>query len=87
MSPRRVAERRGLQGPFTLVKDGTATAATWPPHDGKLPSEEDQPAANFFFNAGTEGGRIVVDLGSVIDVKQVNTYSWHPGERWSLQFA
>jgi hypothetical protein len=50
-------------------------------HDGRVPTEEDQPAANFFFNAGTDGGRLLVDLGSAIDVKQVNTYSWHPGER------
>jgi hypothetical protein len=28
-------------------------------HDGAVPTEEDQPAENFFFNAGTEGGRIV----------------------------
>src|SRR5882724_1127830 len=27
-------------------------------HDGKLPTEEDQPAENFFFNADTEGGRV-----------------------------
>lgn len=45
--------------------------------DGALPSGADQPAANFFFRAGTDGGRIVADLGSVIDIKQVNTYSWH----------
>jgi hypothetical protein len=50
-------------------------------HDGKLPTEEDQPAANFFFNSGTEGGRILIDLGSAIDVKQVNTYSWHSNSR------
>ncbi|MEN6576038.1 MAG: family 16 glycoside hydrolase [Phycisphaerales bacterium] len=50
-------------------------------HDGRVPTEEDQPAANFFFNAGTDGGRILVDLGGVIEVKQVNTYSWHPGAR------
>ena len=50
-------------------------------HDGKLPTEEDEPAENFFFNAGTEGGRLLVDLGAVIDLKQVNTYSWHPGPR------
>jgi hypothetical protein len=50
-------------------------------HDGALPTEPDQPAENFFFNAGTDGGRIVVDLGSVLDVKQVNTYSWHPNTR------
>lgn len=50
-------------------------------HDGRLPAEEDQPTANFFFRAGSEGGRVQVDLGSVIAVKQVNTYSWHPGTR------
>lgn len=50
-------------------------------HDGKVPDEEDQPAANFFFNEGTEGGRIVVDLGAALPLKQVNTYSWHPGTR------
>jgi hypothetical protein len=50
-------------------------------HDGQLPTEEDQPAANFFFRAGTDGGRLQLDLGRVIAVKQVNTYSWHPNTR------
>ena len=50
-------------------------------HDGKIPTEDDQPGENFFFSAGTDGGRILVDLGSVIAVKQVNTYSWHPDTR------
>jgi hypothetical protein len=50
-------------------------------NDGKLPTDEDQPEENFFFNAGTEGGRIGIDLGKVIAVKQVNTYSWHPNTR------
>lgn len=50
-------------------------------HDGRLPSQADEPAANFFFNAGTEGGRIQIDLGSAIEIKQVNTYSWHGGSR------
>jgi hypothetical protein len=50
-------------------------------NDGTLPSEEDQPEKNFFFNAGTEGGRLALDLGSAINVKQVNTYSWHPNTR------
>ena len=50
-------------------------------HDGKLPSEADQPAANFFFNVATEGGRLGVDLGEVIEIKQVNTYSWHTDTR------
>jgi hypothetical protein len=50
-------------------------------NDGKLPTEEDEPAENFFFNAGTEGGRLQLDLGSVVNIKQVNTYSWHPNTR------
>jgi hypothetical protein len=50
-------------------------------NDGKTPTEEDQPAENFFFNAGTPGGRLLVDLGKVIEVRQINTYSWHPNTR------
>ena len=50
-------------------------------HDGKVPTEEDQPSENFFFNAGTEGGRLLIDLGNTIAVKQVSTYSWHPNTR------
>lgn len=50
-------------------------------NDGKTPTEDDEPAENFFFNAGTPGGRLLVDLGKVIEVRQVNTYSWHPSTR------
>ena len=50
-------------------------------HDGLLPATGDDPAANFFFRAGSAGGRVLVDLGGVIDIKQVNTYSWHMGPR------
>jgi hypothetical protein len=50
-------------------------------HDGRMPSEEDQPSENFFFSAGTAGGRILVDLENTIDIKQVNSYSWHGGDR------
>jgi hypothetical protein len=50
-------------------------------NDGELPDEPDAPKSNFFFDAGTDGGRIVVDLGRAIDVKQINTYSWHPTAR------
>ena len=49
--------------------------------DGRIPSEQDQPSENFFFNAGTEGGRLLIDLGRSVDIKQVNSYSWHPGTR------
>jgi hypothetical protein len=68
---------------FTLL-DGNSDSnggALTKLHDGRLPTEEDQPAESFFFNAGTDGGPLLVDLGSVIDIKQVNTYSWHPGPR------
>jgi hypothetical protein len=50
-------------------------------NDGAWPNGDDQPGSNFFFRAGDDGGRIVADLGSVIEVKQVNTYSWHRGTR------
>ena len=50
-------------------------------HDGKVPTEEDQPGRNFFFAQGADGGRLAIDLDKVIEVKQVNTYSWHPGTR------
>lgn len=49
--------------------------------DGLLPTNEDQPAANLFFNAGGTGGRFRMDLGNVIEISQINTYSWHPNTR------
>ncbi len=60
--------------------DGNAadlTAVT----DGLLPTDSDEPGANFFFNAGSSGGRFRLDFGRAIDVAQVNTYSWHPNTR------
>src|SRR6266404_4656625 len=50
-------------------------------HDGELPADEDQPKESFFFDAGTAGGRLEVDLGSAIEIKQINTYSWHTSTR------
>jgi len=49
--------------------------------DGQLPETADEPAANFFFTHGAEPGRLVADLGQPIEVKAVNSYSWHPGGR------
>jgi len=48
-------------------------------HDGKMPVANDQRPENFSFNNGTKRGRLLVDLRSAIEIKQVNTYSWHPG--------
>ena len=45
------------------------------------PREEDQPDRNFFFTQDEDGGRLAIDLGKAIEVKQVNTYSWHPNTR------
>ncbi len=50
-------------------------------HDGATPTEADEPSANFFFLQGTDGGRIEIDLGNAIDIKQINTYSWHTDTR------
>jgi hypothetical protein len=50
-------------------------------HDGQLPTEADEPGENFFFAAGDNGGRVQLDLGRAVEIKQVNTYSWHPSTR------
>jgi hypothetical protein len=49
--------------------------------DGNLPEDEDQPHANFFFSAGSDGGRFLMDFGNAIEISQVNTYSWHADTR------
>ena len=50
-------------------------------NDGLLPTRQDQPAANLFFAAGSSGGRFRMDLGKLVEIAQVNTYSWHPNSR------
>lgn len=50
-------------------------------HDGRVPTDEDQPPENFFFRAGTDGGRLRLDLGNITAVKQVTSYSWHANTR------
>jgi len=55
--------------------------------DGRLPTEEDEPEANFFFDAGTWGGRLRMDLGSAIEIAAVNSYSWHPNTRGPQVYA
>jgi hypothetical protein len=49
--------------------------------DGHLPTDEDEPAGNVFFRAGSSGGRFRIDLGAMTDIAQVNSYSWHPNSR------
>ena len=55
--------------------------------DGVLPASNDQPKSNFSFDSGSSGGRFSMDLGSVIDIKQVNSYSWHSGARGPQVYA
>jgi hypothetical protein len=71
------------QARFSLV-DGRADPNAAPLaklHDGQVATEEDQPSECFFFRAGTDGGRLRVDLGRAVEIQQVNTYSWHPNTR------
>ena len=49
--------------------------------DGRLPEGQDEPSGNFFFRSGSDGGRLLLDLRGRTDVKEVNTFSWHPGTR------
>lgn len=49
--------------------------------DGMVPGEEDEPDANFFFAQGSWGGRVRMDFGNVIEIAQLNSYSWHPSTR------
>jgi hypothetical protein len=49
--------------------------------DGRLPNDEDEPAANVFFRAGSSGGRFRMDFANPIEIAQVNTYSWHANSR------
>lgn len=73
----------GTTAKFTIVSGEAAGDADslGKLHDGKLPLQADEPMQNFFFASGTAGGRIQVDLGSAKQIKQVNTYSWHPTSR------
>jgi hypothetical protein len=50
-------------------------------HDARLPLHDDAPSQNFFFAAGTDGGRLRIDLEEAIEIARVNTYSWHPNTR------
>lgn len=81
--PSPTAKDAASKAVFTIVdgvRDGNGGEVSVL-NDDKLPEEGDQPAANFFFQSRKETARLQVDLGNVIDVRQVNTYSWHPGAR------
>ena len=96
-APQVVSERNELTGDFHFInipspaRNDAATAAEFSIvavlHDGKLPRTEDAPGENFFFAAGTSGGKLRLDLGRAIEIKQVNTFSWHAGDRAPQVYA
>lgn len=49
--------------------------------DGVLPIASDQPRQNFFVTSGSGGARLLIDLGRVLDIAQINSYSWHANSR------
>ena len=81
--PRPATNDAATTATFTLVdgqaSGGVANLARL--HDGRLPTTPDDPGKNFFFQDGTPGGRIMVDLGKVVSIQTINSYSWHPNAR------
>ncbi|MGZ8844428.1 MAG: hypothetical protein ACXW18_12255 [Pyrinomonadaceae bacterium] len=63
------AEPDGNGGPINALNDGV------------LPDAEDQPRRNFFLASGSGGGRLRFDLGSGMEITQINSYSWHSDSR------
>ncbi|MBK1882365.1 hypothetical protein JIN85_08065 [Luteolibacter pohnpeiensis] len=49
--------------------------------DGAMPTDPDEKKSSFCFSDVENGGRLVIDLGKVIAVKTVATYSWSAGSR------
>lgn len=81
--PSPVAADAAANAKLTLI-DGTLDAGSAELNaliDGRLPTNEDDPGANVYFNAGSSGGRFRMDLNQAIDITQINTYSWHPSSR------
>ena len=76
-------QNAAIPATFTVL-DGTKDGNSPAPdalHDGKVADDGDQPDSSFFFGNGTDGGRLLIDLGKVIPVKEVDTYSWHSDVR------
>ena len=73
----------GTQATWTLIdgeRDANSAKLTVL-NDGLVPAGEDDPQSNFFFRAGSDGGRILADLGKIIPVQRISSYSRHPGDR------
>lgn len=81
--PSPVADDAGSRAKLTLIDgvmdSGSADLAALV--DGLRPGDDDEPGANFYFNARSWGGRFRMDFGNAIEIAAVNTYSWHTGSR------
>jgi hypothetical protein len=67
-----------------LVADGRVHGQSGQPQvliDGKLPSTNDSPPQNCFFIAKSIEGRLFFDLQRQLNIKQINSYTWHAHER------
>lgn len=56
-------------------------------NDGRLPAGDDSPSENFFFAAGSKGGSLIVDLGSLQEVTHIVSYSRHVDTRAPQVFS
>jgi hypothetical protein len=54
--------------------------------DGKLPATNDSPPENLFFIAKSIEGRFLIDLERAINIRQINSYTWHAHERSTQVF-
>lgn len=48
--------------------------------DGRGQSNSDSPGESVFFGNNNQKGRILLDLGRSVTVREINTYSWHKYE-------
>jgi hypothetical protein len=71
-------------GAKVLIVDGRLHGQSGQPRilvDGKLPPTIDSPSENFFFIAKTIEGRFLFDFDRPINIKQINSYTWHGHDR------
>jgi len=76
-------ENAARRGSVSLV-DGVRSNSSGPPGrvlDGRMPDNEDSPSQCLEFGESTLEGRFKLDLGKLISIAQINTYSWHKDTR------
>jgi hypothetical protein len=81
--PRPMADDAAAGATFSLLTGRRDQLVADPDvlHDGTVPPRHDQLNHFFSFDHHTDGGRLLIDLGRVVRVARVNTYSLHDGGR------